>query len=269
MLNAWRAHAAQSSLISYTIIYIETIYRDDRGLKMSLDTDRRVKAKSNMTFENDQSDLVNSTAWASVYVQLVSLAVSVAGFVPIAIGDVSAKSALFVVLILEVSVQVIELSWYLYFMIQGMALKVANRYYDWFFSTPTMLLSLIFTLEYFKDTGATASAVMESHLGSTLAIIFLNWGMLICGYMYVLYPSIKWLVPLGFIPFTFTFALLFSVHARHTDLGVILWVYTTVCWAGYGVAAVFSERNREVTFNILDIFSKNVFGIMVVFIMLL
>ena len=48
---------------------------------------------------------------------------------------------------------------------------------------------------------------------------------------------------------------------KYTKSGLLLFYYFVVVWALYGVAALMSYKWKNVGYNILDLFSKNFFGL--------
>ena len=91
-------------------------------------------------------------------------------------------------------------------------------------------------------------------------LLFLNVLMLFFGYlgeMGVL--SIPVSVLFGFVPFVVYFYLIYEYFAKFTELGTILfWVFSGI-WSLYGFSALLPYYEKNISYNVLDIVSKNFF----------
>ena len=179
-------------------------------------------------------------------------------------------------------VQVIEGTFYIWLArsINTISNITAYRYYDWIFSTPTMLITFIVYLIYLKGKQDDANENKEEKEGNNtkkdlwyhmkenkfmLAIILvLNTIMLMFGY----FGEIGLLsntntVLFGFIPFIAFFYLIYDNFAKHTNLGrKLFWLFSGL-WSLYGVSALAPYYIKNISYNILDIFSKNFFEIFI------
>jgi len=170
---------------------------------------------------------------------------------------------------IELFVQLIEGTFYMWMVYNFSNIKniTPHRYSDWMITTPTMLLTYTVYLIYMKakeenkDAGSVSSIVKENW--KTLGIIFvLNWMMLLFGFlgeMNIL--STLTANILGFIPFFAYFAIIYIKYAKGFKWGRITFFLFSGAWFLYGIAAFFSYKMKNVSFNILDLFSKNFFGI--------
>ena len=70
-------------------------------------------------------------------------------------------------------------------------------------------------------------------------------------------------VILGFLFFIPSFTVLFYKFGIKTTDGIILTTVITLIWALYGVAAFFNYKIKNIMYNILDVFSKNFFGLFI------
>ena len=211
---------------------------------------------------------VRKTAKASLAIQCISLLISLGGFAPFIFSNYSVQNALFTALVLEVAAQIIELAWYWYFVYTNKDIDIKYRYYDWAFSTPIMLISFVLILEYFQDQQVSVHTAMSENWLRLLLILILNYAMLGMGYWYL---SLKReiLLLIGFFPFVIEFLIIYAYCAKQTMAGLLLWVFMFFTWALYGIAvALGSKSDREVFLNILDILSKNVFGILITVVIL-
>ena len=174
-------------------------------------------------------------------------------------------------LALEFLVQFIEAIFYVWLAIYiTTAVKITQkRYYDWSITTPVMLITLSSYLIYLRITETQGSGaipsfldVIENNYVNFIKIIILNALMLLFGYLGEInvintVPS----VIAGFIPFFAMFYLIYDKYAQYTKSGLYLFYYFVVVWALYGVAALMSYKWKNTCYNILDLFSKNFFGL--------
>ena len=96
------------------------------------------------------------------------------------------------------------------------------------------------------------------------AIVLLNYFMLLVGYMGEI-GSLNRLESelLGFGAFFGMFYLIYNRYVRKStgiDNTVLFSMYFTV-WSLYGVAYLLEEKNKNVAYNILDMFSKCIIGL--------
>jgi hypothetical protein len=170
---------------------------------------------------------------------------------------------------IELFVQLIEGAFYIWMVYNFTKIQniTPHRYIDWIITTPTMLLTYTVYLIYMKaqeenkDSGSVKSIIKENW--KTLGWIFiLNWVMLMFGFlgeMNVL--STLTANILGFIPFFVYFYIIYNKYAKDFALGRITFYLFSGAWFLYGIAAFFPYKMKNVSFNILDLFSKNFFGI--------
>lgn len=179
-------------------------------------------------------------------------------------------------LLLEVSVQVIEGSFYFWLILNFNYVTdvTPKRYIDWSITTPTMLITLILYLIYsnHREKGNTSKLEMFDLIGknsTTIStILMLNWLMLIFGYLgeKKIIPTITGVI-LGFIPFIIYYFIIYINYVR-TQLGFNLFLYFFIFWSLYGVVALFPYYLKNAFYNILDLFAKNFFGLFLSYIIL-
>lgn len=174
------------------------------------------------------------------------------------------------VLLMELIVQIVEAIFYLW-----LALNIDNvknitpkRYYDWFLTTPTMLISLCIYLIYLKyddknnQINANLFEIIYHNIQLFTIILFLNFIMLLSGYLSEMGKISKISgVFIGFIPFFIYFYLIYTYFAKFTKTGLQLFYYFFVIWFMYGIAALTSYKVKNTMYNILDLFAKNFFGL--------
>ena len=179
-------------------------------------------------------------------------------------------------LILEIIVQTIEGLFYIWllFNFANVVDITPKRYIDWSITTPTMLITLIFYLIYSYHRERNLTNNLEffellSKNASTITYIFaLNWLMLIFGYLgeKEIIPT-KYGVLFGFIPFILYYLIIYLNYVR-TPNGFKLFLYFFIFWSLYGVVALFPYYLKNACYNILDLFAKNLFGVLLSYIII-
>ena len=188
-------------------------------------------------------------------------------------------------------VQIIEGTFYAWLVkyVDAISNITKYRYYDWFFSTPTMLITLVVYLLYLKDREENEKEVIKKDSNSEkkeklektakksnndlwsymkenkyllTIILLLNALMLLFGYLGEIGSiSNSTAVTFGFIPFLSYFYLIYEYYAKHTTQGIYLFVLFTAIWSLYGFAALMPYYIKNIGYNLLDIVSKNFFEV--------
>lgn len=206
---------------------------------------------------------LQNTAYVSISAQIICAIIS---FIGIFFKLPKHQKILTNILQLETFVQVIEGIYY-YWLIKNISNPdiTKTRYYDWFLTTPTMLLSTIIYFKYLeiKNTDKTITLLgFIKQYKTEIALIFVfNWIMLGVGYLGetgVLSKSVY--IPLGFVFFGLSFYMIRKHFVTNSESLNLFNVLLTI-WGLYGVAAIFSFTTKNIMYNILDIFSKNFYGI--------
>jgi sulfite exporter TauE/SafE len=231
------------------------------------------------------------------------------GLVIAALAQNDVPEVLRLILILELVVGVLQTIWYavvgvLYVCRTDNALydgvAVSWRYIDWVFTTPVMLLSLLFYTVWESNRYCTTTSDLVGtplRVASIPTVLIMNWLMLYIGFVYetrhedsvvsACFCSVaaaRWLdkaassctassttindrgLYFGFIPYIVVFALLFAVLGEaHSPAAAAAIVVIFVVWALYGVVAVGvgHEDTKHISYNLLDIVSKNVVAIVI------
>ena len=201
-------------------------------------------------------------------------------------------------LALETFVQFVELTFYAWFVYQfNLSTMALTRYADWFFTTPTMLLTTVMYFRYQSALRAGAEAegfagpdkgfagpdepqpqpqteMTIQSIGKTIgdfirenkadvAIIFAaNVFMLATGALGEI--GALPLIPatlLGFGGLAVSFATIYRKFAKDTRVGRVMFAFLATIWSAYGVAFLFPTAAKNITFNVLDVFAKNFFGV--------
>ena len=191
---------------------------------------------------------------------------------------------LIVILILELIVQGVELTWYgvvgLMYYCGGSSIGVQYRYIDWAVSTPTMLISILLFIWYLQCDLTTLEDIGSdgSKIAGILTSVILNWVMLLMGYFYeAKVESVTSVLDsllgrdsglyLAFLPFLGSFAPIFvAVVAKPTPLSYFVSILTFVIWGIYGIVAIAyrtpeGDAAKNTFYNLLDIVSKNITGV--------
>jgi bacteriorhodopsin len=177
-------------------------------------------------------------------------------------------------MVLEVFVQIIEGLFYLYWLFNfNRILKITpSRYFDWVITTPTMLVNLIFYLIFLKYKENNTSDklnffdLFNQEFYTIIKVLLLNWLMLLFGYLgEISVIPVLLGVGLGFIPFLIYYYIIYKNYALLSDDGFKLFFYFFIVWAFYGVVAVLPYKIKNMCYNILDLFAKNFFGILLTY----
>ena len=176
------------------------------------------------------------------------------------------------------------------------------RYLDWAFSTPVMLITLFFFVQHLADPRACmTNEQLSSQAGFALAIaciVVFDWAMLLFGLSIELKEDklagwqclrfLTWFrrqqyhnlaIGLGFVSLVLAFFPHFywSFDGYGSAHGWTAILVTLAIWAVYGVVAWWlyddtdaqkdpatnNERARNACYNVLDIFSKNLAGVII------
>jgi len=176
-------------------------------------------------------------------------------------------------LALELLVQCIEASFYIWlvFNFANVTNITHYRYYDWVITTPTMLFTYCMYLLYLRPviieeaSSGEAMNIWSMVLENTpilVPIFILNNLMLLAGYMAEI-GNLTHMTGaiLGFVPFFAMFYLIYDNYAKFTTVGQMTFWYFSGVWGLYGIASLLRYRYKNAMYNILDLFSKNFFGI--------
>ena len=217
-----------------------------------------------------QNSIVYQSTYLSMLVQILTALLAVPAFLlQIHAEDEILKN----VLLLETIVQIIEFSFYVWFIIRfNLQEMAATRYFDWFITTPTMLFTTIIFMKYQElyekklDRRFTIIDFMNKYKDDIILIIISNFLMLLFGYLgeiEVIHQSIA--VCIGFIFFFITFYTIYTKYAVHSILGKKLFAFLFVVWGSYGLAYLLNVVYKNIAFNTLDIIAKNFFGVYLVY----
>ena len=180
-------------------------------------------------------------------------------------------------MLLEIFVQFIESFFYIYWLynFKNILNVTPKRYFDWMITTPTMLINLIFYLIFLQNEHNNTSyklsffKLFNKEFYTIIIILLLNWTMLLFGYLgeISVIPTLLG-VSLGFIPFLIYYYIIYKKYALLSNDGLKIFFYFFIFWSLYGVAAVLPYNIKNMCYNILDLFSKNFFGLFLTYLIL-
>lgn len=237
------------------------------------------------------NNILKNSVYASLFVQVFTGIIDLyVYFLPVA-GEVLIVKKM---LKLELFVQLIEGAFYVWFASIFSHVKnvTPTRYYDWMITTPTMLFTFCLYLDYLgerdksKETLAplierpydtttkkqsvkntTLLEYLKQNWGLLLPIFFLNWMMLMFGYLGEIGElDNKLAVLCGFLPFITYFVIIYEKFAKYSSFygKIVFWIFFVI-WSLYGLAALSSYHWKNIAYNILDLFAKNFFGIILAY----
>ena len=250
-------------------------------------TDLSFTGVANETPGSLQWNFQEMTFGISLLMQLTTLIISI-----VALSQGGLPNTLMTILVLELVVQIVELTWYstvgALYLFGRFDISIGVRYVDWAITTPTMMASLLMFVLWKADQACDDVLGTTSRQVALVCVIFFDLWMLFWGFVYEtkiesmmrFYDRLACNVRpnsglfLGFVPFLGVFTPIFVVlGSSFTVAGLVSTLVTFFTWALYGVVALFGqdlgsgamwdESTRNSAYNILDIFSKNVVGLVV------
>ena len=215
---------------------------------------------------------VHYTGYVSLLIQLIT---GIIDFYVLSLAIPPTFTLIRELLIMELIVQVIEFSFYVWMLIKINTIKNITpfRYYDWMITTPTMLITFMFYLMFLRDQekGEKSESFiteLKNHWKLILKVSLLDYAMLLAGYLgekEIL--SYLTTTVIGFIPFFLMFYLIYINFATKSAHGQkIVWYFAGI-WALYGIAALLPYKIKNSMYNILDLFAKNFFGLFLSFVL--
>lgn len=214
---------------------------------------------------------VKNTIWISLILQFIT------GIIPLHSLFITLDekhTILKDILILETVVQFVEMIFYIWiaFAVLNIKKMASRRYSDWVITTPAMLLSTIMFMKYqekkeknnLDDEPLKTNNFLHDNKSNIIKIFLYNLAMLTFGYIGEQNILSKYIsIPIGFVFFFKMFELIYNNYAIHSNLGVKLFHFMFIVWSLYGVAATFKPNEKNVSYNVLDIISKNFYGLFI------
>jgi hypothetical protein len=194
--------------------------------------------------------------WGTLFINLYALTLTLP----------SAHRVLTSVLTIETLVQVIQLSFYTWyaFQVHRIGDVTRYRYLDWIITTPLMLFTTMVYFEYRNtpEEPFTLEDFWNRYWKEVLVVGGFNLVMLIVGYLQEL--GLIGLVAstlVGFGGLFGSFAVMYDRFASKTPANLPLFWSMFSIWSFYGVAAWFPPMLKNTSYNVLDIFAKNFYGL--------
>jgi len=205
--------------------------------------------------------MIYETGLFSIFIQMVVNVVEAWGLtMSVAPKDEILRDILKV----EVFVEVIELIFYIVLILffkQLTGTLTPYRYIDWSMTTPLMLITL---MAYMKGSTGRLTDFLFNNVGSIIAVCSLNFMMLLSGFLGEIgvFPILA-TTAVGFIPFAAYFGYIYEnfVPDVDTDYKRTVFFWFVGFWMLYGLFALLSYTAKNVSYNILDLFAKNFFGV--------
>ena len=180
-------------------------------------------------------------------------------------------------MLLEIFVQLIEGFFYMYWLhnFKNILNITPKRYVDWIITTPTMLINLIFYLIFLQHKDNNTSdklnffKLFNKEFDTIITVLILNWLMLLFGYLgEISVIPILLGVLLGFIPFLIYYYIIYKKYALLSNDGYQIFFYFLFFWSLYGIVAILPYKIKNTCYNILDLFSKNFFGLFLTYLII-
>ena len=212
--------------------------------------------------------LVNSL-YFSLFVQSISIIIGLFGLT-LKLNPID--EILRTVVGLETIVSFVQLSFYIWYAYHFKEVVEATfyRYHDWAITTPIMLLTTILYYDYNNnpDEKKTLKTVWDEYYKEILIVFGFNFMMLFFGYLYEinvldLFTSNS----LGFVGLIGSFYVIYnSFVVKNLPDNLPLFVFMSIIWGSYGLAAMLSPAWKNFTYNIIDTISKNSYGIFLTYV---
>jgi len=215
---------------------------------------------------------VNNNLLQSAKISLaMQLVIGIVGIHGIFIALPEKDNILTDIMILETIVQFIEMIFYIWlvFYLSRLNFDVTYvRYFDWFLSTPIMLISTTFFMRYLAskplNQTMTIKNIMKTNWVELLKIGVSNVFMLLFGFL----AEINIITRtngfiFGTLAFLYTFYVIYSEFVDNNNTNKILFYTMFTIWALYGVAYLFPYITKNTMYNYLDVLSKNFYGLFI------
>ena len=175
---------------------------------------------------------------------------------------------------IEFFVSLIEIIVYLWigFNLKNFNSVMSKRYLDWFITTNFLMVTFSLIFIFFNDQTINShdkeynfNTLILDNTSKLLPILLFNNLMLIVGLMGEKKKISKlYSTSIGFLFFILGFYYLYEYFAKFTSIGIKVFYTLVLIWSLYGVAHTLSEKWKNVSYNLLDLVSKNIFGVVLV-----
>ena len=216
-------------------------------------------------------DILQGSAYVSLFIQFITGLIDIWGLnLPINSSVKIFRQLLWI----ELFVQVVEFIFYIWLVVN--INKKENitiyRYFDWFITTPSMLLTLMAYLDTSNNQVDTNLWEFIKKYSRVVVLVFiLNWIMLglgLVGELGLMNPRTSTLI--GFIPFVLYYYIIYQTFIVDKDVSQTkknVFFYFFIVWSLYGISALLPYQQKNTSYNILDLFAKNFFGLFLVYIL--
>lgn len=213
-------------------------------------------------------DLLKTTTEGSLFIQGITLFLNLLAFlIPLDALDFALKE----ILGLETAVQIVEFIFYLWYR-QRLLLKTNDvtqfRYYDWAITTPTMLVSTASYYGYLKERDEPQKEpfsvwrFLRENASWIGWMILFNAAMLGVGYFQEIgVLSLVWSSLFGYLALLLSFGTMYTQIVSKVPQQQGLFYFMAGIWSLYGVAAALPSLQKNISYNLLDIFAKNFYGL--------
>lgn len=171
---------------------------------------------------------------------------------------------------LETLVQIVEASFYILVTKYLKRLDLNSisklRYADWVLTTPMMLLSTVVYMIYNTTKPASLMEIIKDNKKPLIRITVCNLCMLLCGLLgeYGIIDKFTATI-LGFAFFGCVFNTIYKEYTKQNKKNLVLFWFTCIVWALYGVVYLFNSLNKNIAYNILDVIAKNFYGLFILY----
>ena len=110
---------------------------------------------------------------------------------------------------------------------------------------------------------------LKNNLNHIYFIVGVNFLMLMVGFLGELNILNKRVsLILGFVFFIINFSFIYYYYVK--DFSRNKWIFNTITflWGLYGIAYLFSSDTKNTSYNILDVFSKNFYGLFICYLII-
>ena len=210
---------------------------------------------------------------ASLFIQIITLFINIFALdVTLEPWDVILKE----ILGLESGVQIVELLFYIWYrthLVHTVSDITRFRYYDWAFTTPIMLFSTACYYVYLsyseKKKSIHIKDILSENKLALFTIFICNALMLLFGYLEEInLLSLTTSTLLGYLSLMGSFGVLYKEFVSKVNKQQPLFYLMFGIWSLYGVAAVLPNSKKNISYNILDIFAKNFYGVFLSYVIL-
>ena len=175
----------------------------------------------------------------------------------------------------EYYVSIIEFAGYLligYMLFQKKSVTI-YRYADWFITTSILLVSLSYVFLYRlykkkkKTKRLTNEYIFTKYRPVLVSLLLSNFFMLLFGFLGEMNKIPYWIgYVLGMICFIILFTTLSKHFVKENKANDDLFTIFMIIWLFYGFAYLMPYKTKNMFYNLLDLVSKNLFGLYILYI---